>query len=95
MQKQSKGRSPTIATDQQQLLLSLTNELLSGLCRYENRLKSPFSVRPSASFLRRHNDKTDQIIGLLIEQNPQCPRWASRAVDQLLYTDEQLQEDWG
>ncbi|WP_415409659.1 hypothetical protein ACLM45_12920 [Synechococcus sp. A10-1-5-9] len=36
----------------------------------------------------RHHDLSHQVIDLLIERNPSCPRWASRAVDQLLHVAE-------
>ena len=40
----------------------------------------------------RHHQLTHEVIDLLIDRYPDCPRWASRAVDQLLHADEQLQE---
>jgi hypothetical protein len=32
---------------------------------------------------QKHRDLSEQAIDLLIQANPSCPRWASRAVDQL------------
>lgn len=41
----------------------------------------------------KHQQLTHQVIDLLIDRYPDCPRWASRSVDQLLHADEQLQEE--
>ena len=38
----------------------------------------------SDQWAQRHRDLSTQVIDLLIDRYPDCPRWASRAVDQLM-----------
>ena len=88
MQRQSRGQVPHGAT-RKQLLLTLAGQLIEA---QKNQLNSRFSFQPSSFLLRRHQVITTDVIELLISDFPDCPRWASRAVDQLLCSNDLLQE---
>ena len=76
-----------------QLLQSLAEELIAEIGIKQNRLLSQFSDAPlDPTLLRRHYALSSQLIELLIDAFPSCPRSVSYAVDQLLYAQELMQE---